>query len=268
MHTHSVKFNILCTVHRANASDPLKVYQFFRDDVGTQFVQFIPIVERATLKTIEIANAGWGDVNHRRPLYSQHGELVTDRTVKPEEWGDFLIGVFDEWVAHDVGRVFIQLFESALAAWLGMPTTLCIFSKTCGNALALEHNGDVYSCDHFVEPRYRLGNIRQHHLLRLVASDKQRAFGEAKSKALPNYCRACEVRFACNGECPRNRFLHTPDGEAGLNYLCAGYKAFFQHIDRPMSLMAALLRNGKDASEVMQMAATGDGRQNTSTLVR
>jgi uncharacterized protein len=263
MQKHRVEFNILCTVHRANARDPLKVYQFFRDDVGTQYVQFIPIVERATSETIEIANAGWGDRNHRRPLYSQHGDLVTDRTVKPEEWGAFLIGIFDEWVAHDVGRVFIQLFESALAAWLGMPATLCIFAKTCGNALALEHNGDLYSCDHFVEPRFRLGNIREHNLLQLVASDKQRAFGEAKSKALPRYCRECEVRFACNGECPRNRFLHTPDGEAGLNYLCAGYKAFFQHIDRPMILMAALLRNGKDASEVMNMAARGDSLATT-----
>jgi len=182
--------------------------------------------------------------------------MVTNRTVKPELWGAFLIAIFDEWVGHDVGSVFVQLFESALASWLGMPASLCIFGETCGNALALEHNGDLYSCDHFVEPRFRLGNIKEQHLLQLVASDQQRAFGNAKRDALPRYCRECDVRFACNGECPRNRFLRTPDGEAGLNYLCAGYKAFFQHIDRPMKVLADLLRRGKDAAEIMQPAAT------------
>ena len=140
---------------------PLEVYRFFRDEVKTQFVQFIPIVERSTTELLEIANAGWGDHNRRRPLYTQDGGLVTERSVKPEDWGRFLIDVFDEWVAHDVGNVFIQLFESALASWLGLPASLCIFAETCGNALALEHNGDLYSCDHFVEPRYRLGNIKE-----------------------------------------------------------------------------------------------------------
>jgi uncharacterized protein len=252
MQRHKVDFNVLCTVHDANVGHPLELYRFFRDEVETQFVQFIPIVERATPETIEIANAGWGNRNHQRPLYTQEGSLVTERTVKPEQWGAFLIGVFDEWIGHDVGSVFIQLFESALASWLGMPASLCIFGETCGNAVALEHNGDLYSCDHFVEPRYRLGNIHEQHLLQLVSSDQQRAFGNAKRDTLPRYCRECEVRFACNGECPRNRFLHTPDGEAGLNYLCAGYKAFFQHIDRPMKVMAELLRRGKDAASIMQ----------------
>jgi uncharacterized protein len=259
MQQYRVEFNVLCTVHDANVGHPLELYRFFRDEIGTQFVQFIPIVERATPETIEIANAGWGDRNHRRPLYTQDGGLVTDRTVKPEQWGEFLIAVFDEWVAHDVGRVFIQLFESALASWLGLPASLCIFAETCGNALALEHDGDLYSCDHFVEPRFRLGNIKEHHLLQLVASDQQRAFGDAKRDSLPRYCRECEVRFACNGECPRNRFLPTPDGEAGLNYLCAGYKAFFQHIDRPMKFMADLLRRGQDAAGVMQAKAQDRG---------
>ncbi len=255
MQKHKVEFNVLCTVHDANVSHAVEVYRFFRDEVKTQFVQFIPIVERSTTELLEIANAGWGDHNRRRPLYTQDGGLVTERSVKPEDWGRFLIGVFDEWVAHDVGNVFIQLFESALASWLGLPASLCIFAETCGNALALEHNGDLYSCDHYVEPRYRLGNIKEQHLLQLVASDRQRAFGAAKRDTLPRYCRECDVRFACNGECPRNRFIHTPDGEAGLNYLCAGYKAFFRHIDRPMKVMADLLRMGKDAADVMEVAA-------------
>jgi uncharacterized protein len=142
-----------------------------------------------------------------------------------------------------------------LASWLGLPASLCIFAETCGNALALEHNGDLYSCDHFVEPKFRLGNIKEQHMVQLVASDQQRAFGNAKRDTLPRYCRECEVRFACNGECPRNRFISTPDGEPGLNYLCAGYKAFFKHIDRPMKMMADLLRQGLEAADVMPALA-------------
>jgi uncharacterized protein len=268
MHRHNVEFNVLCTVHDANVRQPLEVYRFFRDEVGTRFLQFIPIVERATPETIEIANVGWGDHNHRRPLYAQEGSLVTERTVNPELWGAFLIGVFDEWVAHDVGKVFVQMFESALASWLGLPPSLCIFAETCGNAVALEHNGDLYSCDHFVEPRYRLGNIREQHLVQLIASDQQRAFGNVKRDSLPRYCRECEVRFACNGECPRNRFLLTPDGEEGLNYLCAGYKAFFHHIDRPMKIMVDLLRRGKDAADIMQMIHPSESGKRSEQICR
>jgi uncharacterized protein len=259
MQEHSVEFNILCSVHDRNADQPLEVYRFFRDEVRAQYVQFIPIVERATLETVEIANAGWGDANRGRLLYTQQGELVTRRSAKPEQWGDFLVAIFDEWVRRDVGSVFIQLFESALASWLGLPASLCIFAETCGKALALEHNGDLYSCDHFVEPQFRLGNIKEQHVLQLVASEQQRAFGQLKRDSLPQYCRECEVRFACNGECPRNRFLRTPDGQPGLNYLCAGYKNFFRHIDQPMRLLAGLLRKGRDAAEVMQVWAQNDG---------
>ena len=255
MQKHAVEFNILCTVHAANVEHPLEVYRFFRDELETQFIQFIPIVERATPELLEIANEGWGERNHARPLYTQNGSLVTERTVKPEQWGQFLSTVFDEWVHHDVGDVFIQLFESALASWMGMPPSLCIFAKTCGNALALEHNGDLYSCDHFVEPKFLLGNIKEQHLVQLVASDKQRKFGNAKQDTLPGYCLACEVKFACNGECPRNRFIQTPDGEPGLNYLCAGYKAFFKHIDQPMKLMMDLLLQQREASDVMGILA-------------
>lgn len=253
MQAHKVDFNILCTVHAANVDHPLEVYRFFRDQLKTQFVQFIPIVERATPELLAMANEGWGTNNRARPLYTQNGRLVTERTVKPEQWGQFLIAVFDEWVRHDVGDVFVQLFESALASWMGMPPSLCIFAKTCGSAMALEHNGDLYSCDHFVEPGFLLGNITKQHLVELVASDKQQKFGRDKQDTLPRYCRECEVRFACNGECPRNRFIETPDGEPGLNYLCAGYKAFFKHIDHPMKVMASLLMQGRDAPEVMDI---------------
>jgi uncharacterized protein len=255
MQERNVEFNVLCTVHDANVDHPLKVYRFFRDELKTHFLQFIPIVERTTPEMLPIANEGWGDRNRHRPLYTQNGELVTERSVKPEQWGQFLIAIFDEWVANDVGDMFIQLFESAVASWMGLPASLCIFAETCGNALALEHNGDLYSCDHFVEPNFRLGNIKEQHLLQLVASDQQRQFGNAKRDTLPRYCRECEVRFACNGECPRNRFIHTPDGEPGLNYLCSGYKAFFKHIDRPMKIVADLLRQNRDAADVMQVMA-------------
>ena len=250
---HGVEFNILCTVHAANGDRPLDVYRFFRDKVRTQYIQFIPIIERTTPELLDVANAGWGDRQTARPLYTQAGDLVTERSIKPEQWGKFLITIFDEWIRHDVGQVFIRTFDSALASWLNLPPSECIFSPTCGNALALEHNGDLYCCDHFVEPDYYLGNIKDTHMLELVASDKQRAFGNAKRDDLPQYCQTCEVKFACWGECPRHRFLYTPDGEPGLNYLCAGYKAFFNHINYPMKLMADLLRQGRPAKEVMKL---------------
>ena len=172
-----------------------------------------------------------------------------------DQWGRFLITIFDEWVRRDVGRVFVQMFDAALASWVGAPPAMCIFSETCGNALALEHNGDLYSCDHFVEPDYLLGNIQQDRMIDLVASTRQRQFGAAKRDTLPRYCRECPVLFACNGECPKNRFIETPDGESGLNYLCAGYMAFFTHIDHPMRIMAELLRRNRDPDEVMRMLA-------------
>jgi uncharacterized protein len=155
-----------------------------------------------------------------------------------------------------VGGVFVQMFDEALGSWLELQSSMCIFRPTCGDALALEHNGDVYSCDHFVEPAHLLGNILETHMVELVASPRQRAFGQAKLDTLPAYCRDCEVRFACNGECPKNRFTLTPDGEPGLSYLCAGYRAFFNHIDGPMRLMAALLRDGKHADEIMHLFAS------------
>lgn len=251
MQEERVEFNVLCTVNAVNAKHPLEVYRFFRDEVKTQYIQFIPIVERATPELLQLANEGWGDSHRARPLYKLEGNLVTERTVQAEQWGNFLITIFDEWVRRDVGQVFVSMFDAALASWVGAPASMCIFAETCGNALALEHNGDMYSCDHFVEPKYFLGNIKQEHMLTLVASDQQRAFGNAKRDTLPRYCRGCEVRFACHGECPRNRFIQTPDGAEGLNYLCAGYKKFFNHIDMPMKIMADLLKRGHYADEVM-----------------
>ncbi|MCC6314269.1 MAG: anaerobic sulfatase maturase [Thermomicrobiales bacterium] len=258
---HEVDANILCTVHAANGDHPLAVYRYFRDELNAQFLQFIPIVERATETVLRLADAGWGGRRGSpRPLYTQSGDLVTERSVRPEQFGHFLIAIFDEWVRHDVGRVFVQHFDAALANWCGLPAGVCIFQETCGAALALEHTGDVYSCDHYVEPDYNLGNIRETHLVDLLVSPRQVEFGLHKRDALPAYCRACPVRFACHGECPRNRFLTTPDGEPGLNYLCAGYRRFFEHIDQPMRFMAEMLRRGLAPAEIMRRYAADDDR--------
>jgi uncharacterized protein len=252
---NEVDFNVLCTVHAANARHPLEVYRFFRDEMHAEFMQFIPIVERTTPELLPVANKGWGErPGGTRPIYVQRGRLVTERSVGAQLFGRFLSAIFDEWVTRDVGKVFVQTFDVALGSWVGQHN-LCIFSPTCGSALALEHNGDVYSCDHFVEPGYLLGNIRKTHMMKLVASDAQRKFGQDKFDALPQYCRDCEVLFACYGECPRNRFVSTPDGEPGLNYLCAGYKQFFTHVAPAMKTMAALIRRGRYADEIMQTQA-------------
>jgi uncharacterized protein len=248
---HGVEYNILCTVHAANGDHPIDVYRFFRDDLGARFLQFIPIVERTSPDLIQIANIGWSSSNTRRPLYTTTGSLVTERSVGAEQWGRFLAAVFDEWIRNDVGEVFVQHFDAALASWLGIEPAVCIFKETCGGAVALEHNGDLYSCDHFVEPDYLLGNIMDTPMSDLVASPQQVQFGNDKRDTLPQFCLDCDVRFACNGECPKNRFATTPDGDPGLNYLCAGYKIFFHHIDGPMKAMADLLRSGRDAPDIM-----------------
>lgn len=250
---HAVDVNILCTIHAANADYPLEVYHFFRDELQAQYIQLIPIVERATPETIALANQGWGGLKGTdRPLYKQEGNLVTERTVTAEQFGNFLIAIFDEWVRRDVGKVYVTTFDVALGSWLGHHNA-CIIAPTCGSVLVLEHNGDVYSCDHYVEPDHRLGNIKDTPLKTLVASEKQRRFGQSKYDTLPKYCKECPVLFACYGECPRNRFIRTPDGEEGLNYLCAGYKAFFLHIDQSMKTMANLIKQGRYADEIMQM---------------
>ncbi|RIK09056.1 MAG: anaerobic sulfatase maturase [Acidobacteria bacterium] len=232
---HKVEFNILCTVHEANSAHPTEVYRYFRDELGARFIQFIPIVERLG-----------------------RDEGVTDESVRPEAWGEFLCAVFDEWVRNDVGTVFVQSFDAALASWVGVPPGVCIFNETCGNGLALAHNGDVYSCDHFVDPDHLLGNLTETHLIELAARPEQVAFGLDKRDGLPKYCLDCDVRFACHGECPKNRFGIAPNGDTGLNYLCEGYRRFFRHIDAPMRAMARLYDMGKPPAVVMAMVAEAD----------
>jgi len=254
-----VEWNALTTIHAANAEHGREVYRFLRDECGAHFVQFIPIVERVAeaSENGDVPWASWRD----RPLYEQEGDHVTGRSVTAEQYGRFLIDVFEEWVRRDVGEVYVQLFDVALANWVGEPPGLCIHSETCGLALALEHTGDLYSCDHFVEPRHRLGNIEEHRMLELVGSEQQRRFGLDKRDLLPDYCLECDVRFACHGGCPKDRFISTPDGEQGLNYLCAGYKAFFHHVGPAMRFMATQLRSGDAPSDIVQRYAAEDARR-------
>ena len=231
---HHIEFNTLTCVHPANVNYPLETYHFLCDEVKSCYVQFIPVVVRDN-------ETGF-----------QEGETVTKHSVTGKQYGNFLNGIFDEWVRRDVGQVFVQVFDIALAAWLGQNPGLCIFEEVCGTALALEHNGDLFSCDHFVEPHYYLGNINEDDLVTLVGSEQQREFGLAKRNTLPGYCQKCVVRFVCNGGCPKNRILRTPEGEPGLNYLCDGYKAFFGHIEPHMKFMATELLAGRSPANIMR----------------
>jgi uncharacterized protein len=241
---HGVEYNVLTTVNRVNGDHPLDVYRFLRDEVGTTWMQFIPVVERVD------ADGEPADLR---------GTEVSERSVRPEQFGTFLSTVFDEWVRHDVGTVFVQTFEAAANNWAGTGNSgMCVFNETCGLGLALEHNGDLYSCDHFVHPDHLLGNITQTHMGDLVATRQQYEFGQAKRDTLPRYCLECDVRFACHGESPKNRFTTTPDGEPGLNYLCAGFKHFFHHVDRPMRMMIDLMRSGRYAADVMDLLDAED----------
>ena len=254
-----VEFNALTTLHAANAGRGGEVYRFLRDECGARYMQFIPIIERVPEAAQDgtVPWSSWRD----RPLYEQSGEFVTGRSITGEQYGRFLIDAFEEWVRRDVGEVFVQMFDVALANWYGEPPGLCVHSETCGLALALEHNGDLYSCDHYVEPDYRLGNIARTPMIELIASPPQREFGEAKRDTLPQQCLDCDVRFACHGGCPKDRFIHTPDGEPGLNYLCDGYLAFFHHIDAPMRSMCGLLEQGRPPSEIMRRYAEQDSKR-------
>jgi len=202
---HHVPTDILCVVSDANVYRPLEVYRFFKD-IGAPFLTFIPLAERAP-----------------------GGEGVSAETVPPAAWGDFLCAVFDEWVNGDIGRVKVQIFEEAARTAFGLEHSLCIFRPECGDIPVVERNGDFYACDHFVDPGHRIGNLRETPLVELLESPAQKAFGRAKLESLPRYCRECEALDMCHGECPKNRFVRTRDGEAGLNYLCAGYRRFFNH---------------------------------------
>ena len=255
---HDVDFNILCTVNAANQHYGREVYRFFRDELAATWVQFIPIVERATKETLPTANLGWSDQPGRqRLLYTQTGDLVTERSVGAEQYGRFLVDVFEEWVRRDVGQVYVQLFDVTLEAHFGRHL-LCIHAPTCGYGPALEHNGDLYACDHFVEPAFLLGNIHKTHLLTLVASPEQRKFGNDKHDTLTKQCRECEVRPLCNGGCPKDRFALSRDGETGHNYLCAGLELFFKHTAPTMRAMARLIQQGRYPAELMAAIATED----------
>jgi uncharacterized protein len=238
---HGVDVNVLCTVHAGNQDRPLDVYRYFRDEIGIRFIQFIPIVERHPTQA---------------PGPSSAPEIVTDRSVDPGDWGRFLSAVFDEWFRRDIGTVFVQLFDMALAAWSGFPSSLCLFGETCGRGPALMHNGDVYSCDHFVDPDHLLGNIDRTPLARLVASQAQRSFGRMKVDALPVTCRACEFLVACRGECPKNRLRSGDESGSRLNYLCSGYRSFWAHVDGPMRLMAGLIAEGRPAGDARIVVAS------------
>ncbi len=241
---HQVDFNVLTVVNRQNSQHPLRVYRFLKG-IGARFMQFIPIVER-------IAETG---NPHGLVLIGPRDSnpaAVSDWSVDAQQYGVFLCTIFDEWVRKDVGNHFIQLFDVTLETWMGMEPSLCVFRQTCGGAMALEHNGDLYSCDHYVYPENKLGNLMEQPLQSLVNSAQQRRFGLDKRDLLPRYCRECDVRFACNGECPKHRFIATPDGEAGLNYLCAAYKVFFRHVDSPMRFMANELRQHRPPANVME----------------
>ncbi|MGC9197075.1 MAG: anaerobic sulfatase maturase [Syntrophobacteraceae bacterium] len=237
---HRVEFNILCAVNSRNGDHPLEVYRFFRDELRADYIQFIPIVERA-------GASGY-----------QEGGAVTEPSVGPEQFGRFLIEIFNEWVAHDVGSTFVLNFDATLAAWMGHPGAVCTLAPTCGLALTLEHNGDLYSCDHFVEPAYLLGNILTTPMLELAASARQKKFGRDKSDTLPGYCGRCDFLAVCYGECPKNRFVKAPNNEKGLNYLCAGYRAFFLHAGPALKIMAQLLGCGKTADCITQIFLNGE----------
>ena len=248
---HGVETNILCTVHAANAGRPHDVYRFFRDDLGAKFVQFIPIVERVTREQLPIAEQGWqSGAGRTRLLYLQEGDAVTSRSVKPLDYGAFLSAIFDEWISVDVGKIFVQTFDVTLSALFGQ-YTVCVHAPECGTALAVMGNGDVYSCDHYVEPEYLLGNVSQRPFQEMLTSPAQREFGRSKRTSLPMQCQRCPVRWACHGGCPKDRFVKTVDGESGLNYLCEGYKQFFEHAQAPMLRMAGLVRGGRAAAEIM-----------------
>jgi len=263
---HEVDFNILCTVNAANEKHGREVYRFFRDELGAQWVQFIPIIERATEQTITIANKGWSEqAGKKRLLYTQTGNLVTERSVGSEQYGQFMIDIFEEWVRRDVGHVFVQLFDVTLEAFFGRHL-LCLHAPTCGYGPALEHNGDLYSCDHFVEPKYLLGNIHKTHMLTLVASPEQRKFGQDKRDTLTAQCRGCKVLNWCNGGCPKDRFALSKDGEQGQNYLCAGLEKFFMHTGPTFNVMAQLLQKNCAPADVMTTIAAVDEKRGSYQL--
>ena len=245
---HKADFNTLTVVNRHNSQYPHEVYRFLKE-TGSGFMQFIPVVERIS------SLPGPDGLVLIQPSSIRVGE-VTEWSVKPLDYGKFLANIFDDWVKQDVGRIFIQQFDVALESWLGMDASLSVFRKRCSSAPAMEHTGDLYSCDHFVYPENKLGNVMEADLEQMANSQQQQDFGLDKLASLPSMCRECEVRFACNGECPKHRFIQTPSGEPGLNYLCAGYKHFFHYIDPYMQFMATELREERPPANIMRIVGS------------
>jgi uncharacterized protein len=235
---HKIPVDLLCVVHAKNVQFPLELYRFFKE-IKAQYISFIPLVERQPAP--------------------QGG--VSPRTAPAEAFGAFICAIFDEWVRQDIGRIIIQMFEEAARPASGQDHSLCIFRPTCGDVPVIEHNGDFYACDHFVTQEHRLGNIRETSLLKLLESQAQRAFGQAKRSTLPRYCRECEVLTMCNGGCPKDRIIQTPDGEAGLNYLCAGYQKFFTYCRSYTAQMAALRWDGQPPERLMQLLQAGEVKE-------
>jgi uncharacterized protein len=241
-----VEWNALAVVNNLNGDHPLEFYRFFKD-IHCRFIQFTPIVERIFQHD---------DGRYLAAVDEGESETVTDFSVTPELWGNFTCAIFDEWVRKDVGEIFVQLFDSTLANWAGVTPGICSLSKSCGHAGAMEWNGDVYSCDHFVFPQYKLGNIYEKSLVEMMFSPRQMAFGQQKIGGLPMQCRQCRYSFACNGECPKNRFCKSANGEPGLNYLCKGYYQFFDHVAPYMDFMKNELDAHRPPSNIMAKIAS------------
>ena len=246
LNKHQVEWNAMAVVNDFNADYPLDFYHFFKK-IGCHYIQFTPIVER-------IFNHQ--DGRHLAAV-EEGDEKMADFSITPEQWGHFTCTIFDEWVRNDVGDYYIQLFDSTLANWIGEQPGVCSLAKTCGHAGVMEYNGDVYSCDHFVFPQYKLGNIYTKTLVEMMYSERQQAFGQAKYSSLPGQCKQCPYLFACNGECPKNRFCKTIDGESGLNYLCKGYFQFFSHVAPYMDFMKNELLNQRPPANIMQALKEG-----------
>lgn len=249
---HGVAFNTLTVVNAKNVRKPLEVYRFLRE-IGSQFIQFIPLVERRADHASDRLGLG---LSHPPDLSAvadiRFEPEVTDWSVPPGALGDFYCKIFDRWLGRDVGKVFVQLFDVTLGKWVGAPGGVCMYAETCGRALAMEHNGDVYACDHYVYPRYKLGNVMNESIASMVDGPQMRAFGEAKRATLPRQCRECKLRFCCNGDCPKHRFARAKDGEYGISYLCEGLKQFFEHSAPAMRQMAELYRHRRSPAEIMK----------------
>lgn len=240
---HGVEWNAMAVVNAYNANHPLEFYRFFKEN-GCQFLQFTPIVERLTRHE---------DGRTLASLADKDEISLSEASVAPEQWGYFLCAIFDEWVRKDVGKIFVEIFDCTLANWMGISPGICAYSKECGHAGVMEHNGDIYSCDHFVFPEYKLGNIRDHSLIDMLYGEQQQEFSRLKHSSLPRQCKECDMEFACHGECPKNRFMKDKYGDSGLNYLCPGYYLYYQHVAPYMDYMKQELMSQRPPSNIMKV---------------